>query len=361
MYKTSITIAKVVKLFINILGIGSGYTWSGQVALITHPNILKEHQLFPKKGLIFVSGTNGKTTTVKMLVHLLQKNGYKVTTNSSGANLLNGIVAALALDTSIFGIAHSDYGVFEVDEFTLPSVLKQVSPDYLFLLNLSRDQLDRYGETDIILDRWLNSVHSLSVDTKVFLNKNQPEFAQIKEAFKGRVILSEATSSDFVEEFAPFINISLEDARKSLSNFQPAWGRGEVIKHNNFTWKICLAKNPASFDTNLDSCGAETFLFIFNDNIPDGRDVSWIYDISTEKLKAACYGKNIYVSGKRAFDMAVRLQYAGISIDKSKVIPNVQEAVLFVENGCGCKEAVAFPNYSSMLELRKILLGRSIL
>jgi UDP-N-acetylmuramyl tripeptide synthase len=357
MYLIAITLAKLTKAFISIFGLGAGDTWSGHISLKALPNILSHSDLWPTKGIVFISGTNGKTTTTKMLVHVLRQNGYSVTTNDSGANLLNGITASLALGSSLSGKARSDFGIFEVDEFTLPHLLKYKEPDVLVLLNLSRDQLDRYGETDIILDRWVNSFKNIKLKTHLVVNSEQKDFEKLTTAFKGEVSTFKSSSENAVREVATILNIK----SVNLSEFRPAWGRGESVRHKNFSWKIYLAKNPASFDNNLEQELPENLLFIFNDNIPDGRDVSWIYDISTQKIFNSCKGKNIYVSGSRAYDMAVRLQYAGISIDRSKVIPDVREAVLFVENACSVKNAIAFPNYSAMLELRKILTGRSIL
>lgn len=362
MYLITITLAKLLKIFIQLLNLGAGYTWSGHLALKLYPNVFKEKDLIPTKGLVFITGTNGKTTTTKMLSHVLRKNGRTVVTNDSGANLLSGILTSLLLNTSLNGKAASDFGIFEVDEFTLPLLLKQLTPHVLILLNLSRDQLDRYGETDTILERWFDSVKDLPSSASLLLNANQEEFSRLTTAFKGTATLFNGSSVE-AAAFTASITIGIDASKvaSDISDFSPAWGRGESIKHLNFLWKIYLAKNPASFNYNLDLVSSDTYLFIFNDNIPDGRDVSWIYDISTQKILNACKGKSVYISGKRAFDMAVRLQYAGVSIDISKVIPNVREAVLFVENGSGHQDATVLANYSAMLELRKVLLGRSIL
>jgi hypothetical protein len=98
-------------------------------------------------------------------------------------------------------------------------------------------------------------------------------------------------------------------------------------------------------------------LFILNDNIPDGRDVSWIYDISPEKLQKFCIDKTVYVSGSRFLDMAVRLKYAGVFLEDANISSNLSALVSSISS----QTVVVFPNYSAMLELRKLLKGRAIL
>lgn len=127
-------------------GIGAGVTIGGRVALAVAPGAIAE--LARGRGTIAVSGTNGKTTTTRLLVAALEAAGGRVVTNATGANLASGIVSALAS-----GPADAQ-PVIEVDEAVLPRVAASLDPSLLVLTNLSRDQLDRYGEVGRVAGRW---------------------------------------------------------------------------------------------------------------------------------------------------------------------------------------------------------------
>ncbi|MBI5619498.1 hypothetical protein HY950_00890, partial [Candidatus Gottesmanbacteria bacterium] len=179
----AILLAKLTSLLIKILGLGAGATWPGEIALTLAPNVLTSFVPRLTKGVILVAGTNGKTTTSLMIKTILEKQGYSVVHNASGANLLNGVVSACIQQASWDGKLNADYGVFEIDENSLPIVLKECHSDpragiqvntktgsrvppfrrarkpgmttlTVVLLNLFRDQLDRYGEVDVIAEKW---------------------------------------------------------------------------------------------------------------------------------------------------------------------------------------------------------------
>jgi len=163
------------------------------------------------------------------------------------------------------------------------------------------------------------------------------------------------------------LGYSKENIAEKLNTFEAAYGRGEsfVFQDKNFT--ILLAKNPASFNNNLDLINSgkfsvDTLFFILNDNLPDGRDVSWIYDIHPEKLSDACRSKNIFVGGTRYFDMAVRLNYASVSgLNEDNLNSNLTALIKKIAGSDKIMDVLILPNYSSMLEIRRILLGRKIL
>jgi len=115
--------------------------------------------------LCVVSGTNGKTTTATMLSAVLALRG-PVASNATGANLLPGIASALASDS------RARTAVLEVDEAVLPSALRQLTPEMTILLNLSRDQLDRYGEVRATAESWADALSA--VDTHVVANADDP-------------------------------------------------------------------------------------------------------------------------------------------------------------------------------------------
>jgi UDP-N-acetylmuramyl tripeptide synthase len=373
MWFLSTILAKTIKLLVILFRAGTGNTLPGKIVLKIFPNILS--QFHCKVGTILISGTNGKTTTTKLLAHLLKKNDFTVVTNESGSNLLRGLTSTLLLNTNITGKPSGDIAVLEVDEFTLPEVLEYVTPSVLVLLNLSRDQLDRYGEVDIVFDRWVQAIQKLSIDTVLSIYEGQEEFKRIEGIFEGSVVAFDSDKvlldnsplhGDFnakninaAVSVLSILNINTQNISEHLSDFGTAYGRGELISKKSQNYRIFLAKNPASFNNNLElllggNVTADSILFILNDNIPDGRDVSWIYDIDPSLLYMACSGKRIFVSGTRAHDMLLRLKYAGVSVDEKSVISYKNL------NNLG-ENVVILPNYSAMLDVRKALLGRKIL
>ncbi len=382
MFYLSLYIAHLTNLILRFFKLGAGMTLPGFYALKIYPQLLNNSKINFKNGVIVVSGTNGKTTTSKLITHILNKKGFKVLNNSSGANVLNGIASAILLNTSVTGKVKSDIAVLEVDEFFLPSVLKHLNPHTVVLLNLSRDQLDRYGEVDIVYEKWKAALSEINqTQTVVFTDSTQSVFKDIKDYFRGKVIefgdsgeLLKSTSlvgyynaKNVNAAFAVCRQTGLEEDEivRALHDFEPAYGRGEEVMLGEIKIKILLAKNPASFNTNLDvliskEIDPDAVCILLNDNIPDGRDVSWIFDIDSEKFKIALEGREIFISGNRYRDMAVRLKYAEVLVEENNCSKNYQKILDRIKVS-GYKNVLVLPNYSSMLEVRKILTGKKIL
>ena len=99
-------------------------------------------------GAVLVSGTNGKTTTTRMVASMLSDLGLKVFTNPTGSNFVRGVVSALLTEVTLGGKLDADIAVLELDEAYAVHFVKQVKPRYALLLNVMRDQLDRFGEID---------------------------------------------------------------------------------------------------------------------------------------------------------------------------------------------------------------------
>ncbi|RJR26877.1 Mur ligase family protein [candidate division WWE3 bacterium] len=382
MFYVVLYLAKLTNFLIRIFKKGAGFTWPGHLALKLYPSLFQNTRIHFPRGIIYVSGTNGKTTTTKLITHICENNSVKVLHNKSGANLLNGIASTILLDRNIFGKALADLAVFEVDEFTLPHLIKKIPPTVLILLNLSRDQLDRYGEIDVILERWERILAELDPRTVLILDATQKKFDVLSKAFKGKIFyfndnLDNVRHTKLLGDFnaknvnaavtaAGVLGIGPEKAAESLEGFDAAYGRGEIIEYSEKMYHLFLAKNPTSFNNNMDLLTSgetfpDTILFILNDDPRDGRDVSWIYDISREKLFEACRNKEIFVSGSRCLDMAVRLEYAGIPVKKDNISLSLAKLVKKISGTPHVKSVAALPNYSAMLELREVLLGRQIL
>jgi lipid II isoglutaminyl synthase (glutamine-hydrolysing) len=376
-------ISKVIHLIIVLLNKGSGFTVPGHFALKIYPGVLRSNKLKFRKGVVIISGTNGKTTTAKLISHILSENGFKIINNETGANLLNGIASIVLLRTSPAGKFDYDYGVFEVDEFALPQVLANLRVNYVVFLNLSRDQLDRYGEVDIIFNRWREALLSLDYTPDLVLYQNQKQFKSFATEYSGKISFFDSDdlfvgSTNLRGDFnsininaaycvSSLSGISREAFVNSLTSFTSAYGRGELIERAGKSFHIYLAKNPASQNNNLNILGEfnperTSLLFILNDNIPDGRDVSWIYDVRGEHIfENVSAFKSIYVSGSRCLDMAVRLRYAEIEVLEENITSDIEKAIKMIEEGDSFDEVIVFPNYSAMLQVRKVLTGKAIL
>ena len=149
-----------------LLGYGQGGTLPGRVALALAPDALR--RLAQGRRIVLVSGTNGKSTTTKLLSTAMSATG-RVITNPDGSNLVAGLTTALLLERS----APFDVAVLEVDEVALPAALVATSADVLCLLNLSRDQLDRMGEVASHVPRWSRAIAG-ATQTTVVANADDP-------------------------------------------------------------------------------------------------------------------------------------------------------------------------------------------
>ena len=137
--------------------------------------------------VVLVSGTNGKTTTSHLLVHILERAGWRVVSNRSGANLHQALTTSLVAEAGFNGRLrpHGAVGVFEVDEAALGSVADSVSVSQLILLNLFRDQLDRFGETDAIIRSWEKLCAGLPATALVVSCADDPRLAHLVSTRSG--------------------------------------------------------------------------------------------------------------------------------------------------------------------------------
>ena len=144
------TIARGVRQLSRRLGRGGGTTLAGRLLMRADPGALQRMASRLDEGAVLVSATNGKTTTSAMVAAVLERAGRPVVHNRAGSNMGWGVATAL-LDA---GRERGQLGLFEVDEAWLPAVAEAVKPSTYLLANLFRDQLDRYGELELLADRW---------------------------------------------------------------------------------------------------------------------------------------------------------------------------------------------------------------
>lgn len=423
-----ITLGKTLSKASQLMNRGNGSTWPGHIALQANKQFVKQILAKSPTQVIIVAGTNGKTTTASMIAHALQKQGRKVLQNDSGANLLNGIASTILLNTNKHGRITHDYAVFEVDENALPQVLQQMHPDYVVLLNLFRDQLDRYGEINAITSKWNRAIASLTKKTKLILNADDPQIAYLAHAMEYQTNAKyfavqgdeeKKPSADAADALScprcgePLIFMSLtfshlgnwtckscqfshpkpaidafpeyplsglynrynthatalvlkeaglkpNQIEQSLRTFKPAFGRQELVQYKNRNVQLFLSKNPTSFNQSfatIKDLKARTLLIVLNDRIPDGRDVSWIWDTD---LSGIDQFERIIVAGDRVYDMALRIKYENYA--KIETFEKIEDAVEEgVKSVTASETLFILPTYSAMLEVRKILTGKKIL
>ncbi len=172
MHRAAIALARASGRLSRTLGQGGGTSLPGRVLLALSTTALVELAGGIEGGVSTVSGTNGKTTTTRMVTAGLRAEGRRVRTNRAGANLLSGVATAL-LDEGTRD-RRSDVAIFEVDEFALAEVVERIPPRGVLLMNLFRDQLDRYGELEEIATRWQGVVSRLPAQTVVIVNADDP-------------------------------------------------------------------------------------------------------------------------------------------------------------------------------------------
>ncbi|WP_232347040.1 MULTISPECIES: Mur ligase family protein [Bifidobacterium] len=172
----ALLVGKAVR-FVSRLSHHGGSALPGKVVERIDPGFLARTLSGLPRGVVLVSGTNGKTTTTRMVASMLESLGLKVFTNPTGSNFTRGVVSALVSTLGLSGRLHADIAVLELDEAYAVHFVRQVKPRYALLLNVMRDQLDRFGEIDTTA-RLLGQVAQATTGT-VVLNREDPRVASL--------------------------------------------------------------------------------------------------------------------------------------------------------------------------------------
>ena len=377
----------------------------GKIALAIDPDLLDELRGKCTQGSVITVGTNGKTSTNNLLADAFEVAGRTIICNRTGANLAAGITSALLQQPT------AQWGVFECDELWLAHVLPRLRSNYVLLLNLFRDQLDRCGEIDRIQTSIAGAL-AASPDTVLVYNADDPLCARIADEVPNRTVaygldesmgLAQNTVTDaqmcqkcdgmvryhyrqygqlgdyFCDQcdfarptldfagrdiaigpagvtmevcgpagcesvhtpqptpYAAYnlvasyalcreVGIPTADFQRAQDAFNPRNGRLQRYRLGGRDVLLNLAKNPTGFNQNLKIVeadqGPKMVAFFINDQVADGHDISWIWDIDFEEL-AGQPGTVVFAGGSRAHDLAVRLKYAGI---EAAVIENIEDA-----------------------------------
>ena len=404
----STIIGKSVKKVAQLRGGGSALP--GLVVEKIDPDFIRRTLEDLPQGVVIISGTNGKTTTTKIVVELLESVGMKVFTNRTGSNFSRGVAAALLNEVDIHGKLDADIAVLELDEAWAVKFVKMVQPRFSLLLNVMRDQLDRFGEIDTTA-KLLEKIAAATIDT-VVLNRDDPRIFAISKKIRAKSVFFGTTSEllqlmptdDTLKSGSARANsrviadvlLSKIDGQRAvfrisdknalistqltgvynllnvaaaialarqiagnevtgalllaLKNIQPAFGRGETIMLHGVPIELILVKNPSGFRLAMLSFvrSQAAMMIAINDNYADGRDMSWLWDVDFSKIKAVST-----VSGIRAYDMALRLQYDEVPVEK--VEPNLAKALdYFIDNNPDEPKQI-FCSYTAMTTLRKLL------
>lgn len=413
---------KLIGFLARSLKLGGGSAAPGLSALKIDPKlIVKLSSQIPQN--IIITGTNGKTTTAKMLAHFAQASGLKVIRNHTGSNLERGIASALISNSHIESgkLKKVDLGIWELDEAAFVQIAPSLNPKIIVFLNAFRDQLDRYGEVDSVIKKWSNTLKQINKHTIILINGDDQNLYQLQEGFSGKIESFGITGTKIkgeqnsIKRTAPLdyetkdiqpdgfkgiyfqllkhdfylhlpgiyqvynataalicaekLNLPLNKLNKTLDNFSPAFGRVEKIKlaakKEAF---IFLIKNPIGatqvFQTiapNLQT--NDRLLLALNDNFADGTDVSWIWDVNFEIFQNSSRAKSrdikMYVAGTRAEDLAVRLKYAGLDVRNISVEPTIETAFANAQENLKGRLFI-LPTYTAMLELQNILVKQGI-
>jgi len=398
--RVATTIGEAAGRVSRLAGRGDGSVIGGVIALRLEPGLLG--MLAAGKQVVLVTGTNGKTTTTRLITAALESLGQQVASNAFGANMEAGLAAALgrAQDAPL--------AVLEVDEKYLPSVLAATAARVVVLLNLSRDQMDRAAEIWLVARRWRDALAS-TPDCRVIANADDPLIAWAASAAKqvtwvaagqrwredswscpncgshlhrvefdwrcgecssARPPVSWVLADDAVIDpsgrrtqldlalpgranranavvalaVADAFGVGVAQALPRLRGVTSVAGRYTTVPCRGRGVRLLLAKNPAGWLEAFDvlSRPPVPVLLSVNAQGPDGRDTSWLWDVDYRLLR----GRQVFVAGERRLDLAVRLEADEVAF---RLVDKVDDAVDQVEPG-GTLDVIA--NYTAFQQIR---------
>ena len=426
------------------VGAGGGTTIPGKLLAEIDRGAIDRLAARLPDGTAVVSATNGKTTTTAMTAEILRPR-HRLAHNAAGANLVSGVASALLT------AGGADLGVFEVDEGALPELVRRLRPRAVCLGNLFRDQLDRYGELELVAERWREAVAGLPEDAQLVYNADDPQLAAVSEGHPGSVAfglddprvarpsLQHAADSKFcvvcgtpyayaaayvghlgdyrcprghharpalevaareialhgldrasfqldtpegsrrielalpglytvynavaAAALARSLGAELDEIAEGLGRFSAAFGRFERVAVGEKRVLLLLIKNPAGANeavrTLVDGGAPQVLVVALNDEIADGRDVSWIWDVDFEPLLPQL--DRLVASGARAAELALRFRYGGLDEDAIEFEPDLGNALdRGLELTPAGGELVVLPTYTAMLGLQRLLTSRGL-
>jgi lipid II isoglutaminyl synthase (glutamine-hydrolysing) len=387
-----------------LAGRGDGSVIGGVIGLRLKPDLLA--LLARGRQVVLVTGTNGKTTTTRLIAAALGTTGQQVASNAFGANMEAGLVSALARAPD------ATMAVLEVDEKYLPAMLATTHARVVTLLNLSRDQMDRAAEIWLLARRWRAAL--AAADCRVIANADDPLVAwaaagsrQVTWVAAGQrwhddswccpncgshlrrdgedwycgecpnrrppvswvlagdevidpsgrsrpldlMLPGRANRSNAVVALAvaEVFGVGVTQALDALAQVKSVAGRYTQIERRGCSLRLLLAKNPAGWLEALDVLVPPPVpvLLAVNAQVPDGRDTSWLWDVDYRRLR----GRPVLVTGERQIDLAVRLEADQVAF---RLAGSVDEAIDLARSPS--MEVIA--NYTAFQQIRAVL-GRT--
>jgi lipid II isoglutaminyl synthase (glutamine-hydrolysing) len=348
---------------------GGGSAFPGTVASLIAPNLLRDAIRSARKGLVVVSGSSGKSSTTQILVALLRAHGHKVFTNPSTANIKQGLYAAILQFGNYRGRIDADFVVLEWDEGHGAALVESLRPRLAVLTNVYSDQLDRFVDPELVVEK-LKKIYDYSEHTVVNVNdKNLTQFVESSKISGFGLSSSIQPQPSYALNFGPgpviepVIEVTAVGSRsvqlrakenqidfetnsdaphqalnlaaavtaltkliepdwdlvtRTIAALPPVFARDEIatIRGKDVRFLLCL--NPTSFTHSLSEISEQTSpLMIMAGS--DIHDPSWLWTVDFSKLKRVAV-----VAGKNANDLALRLIYQGVQVEK--IIPEVDKA-----------------------------------
>jgi len=200
-------VSKLVAHMINIVDKSRGTNLPGTVALKIDPQFIKHIRGIDPEKTVFITGTNGKSSTTKHLHHILTKSGYRVVSNLGGANMITGVAVPLLRSASLTGRIKCDFAVMETDERYVSRIRRQLPAKYLAITNIQKDQVQRNGEPGFIYERLRKAVEP---DMTLFLNRDEPNTLSLHTACAERIIRYGITPHErSFEKEADFFSVTM--------------------------------------------------------------------------------------------------------------------------------------------------------
>ncbi len=415
---TAILLGKITLYVSRLLG-NSGSALPGLVAERIAPRLLVSFGSQFEKGIVLVTGTNGKTTTTKMIVGMLSSLGYAVFTNKTGSNFTRGVLSSLIDNSSIKGEVEYDVAVIEVDEAYSRYLAKDLKPTVVTVTNVMRDQLDRYGEIDGTAE--LIS-RSFEYAKGVVLNADDPPVASLASQLSDGISVTFFGAAESIQKLLPSdeellgfskdtkkgpakkvqvllkrhngqsieldiagslhktklqfegvhngvnaaaavatvqhllkADFNVTEALDGLSRVTPAFGRGEKIKLQDRMVHIALAKNPGGFNQNIRT--------LVNDKI---RVALVLVNDNYADSRDVSWLWDVDFELLKKYKPTIviggtraydmALRLQYMGLEVDEVNQDIKTALEHaLSDGDTAEDITVFPTYTAMLELRKIL------
>ena len=170
-FYAALYISKIIAFGIGLVAKERGTNLPGSIAIKIDPGFISHIKGLNPENTIFITGTNGKSTTTNLVAHVFEKAGIKAAVNLAGANLIGGAVVTLLHHCGLNGQLNADVVLLETDERFLPIIRKQLPAKHLCVTNIQKDQVQRNGEPDII---WRKIASALDDDVTLYVNGDEP-------------------------------------------------------------------------------------------------------------------------------------------------------------------------------------------